>query len=70
MLPVDHWQIDSTSQHVAMRRSAEGSSDLAAAVAEHAFLLEPEQARQMIRDLGSAVLALELKRKIEADDAM
>jgi hypothetical protein len=69
MLPIDHWQIDSTSQHVAMRISAEGSSDLVSAVAEHAFLLEPEQARQMIRDLGSAVLASDLKRKIEADDA-
>jgi hypothetical protein len=69
MLPVDDWQIDSTSQHVAMRISAEGSSDSATAVAEHGFLLEPEQARQLIRDLSSAVLASDLKRKIEADDA-
>ena len=65
MLPVDHWQMDSTSQHVAMRISAEGASDLTTA----GFLLEPEQARQIIRDLSRAVLASDIKRKVEADDA-
>ena len=69
MLPVDHWQMDSTSQHVAMRISAKGTSDLTTAAAEHGFLLEPEQARQLIRDLSSAVLASDLRRKVEAGDA-
>jgi hypothetical protein len=69
MLPVDQWQMDSTSQHVAMRISAKGPSDLITAAAEHGFLLEPEQARQIIRDLSRAVLASDLKRKVEADDA-
>jgi len=69
MLPVDHWQMDSTSQHVTMRISAKGASDLTTAAAQHGFLLEPEQARQIIRDLSRAVLASDVKRKVEADDA-
>jgi hypothetical protein len=67
--PVDGWQIDATSRLVALRISAERSSDFSIDVREHGFLLEPEQARQIIRDLSAAVLASDVKRCAErADD--
>lgn len=69
LVPVDVWWIDSTSQHVAMRLVAEGSPDAYVATGKHGFLMELEQARQLIRDLSSAVLASDLKRTVEADDA-
>jgi len=69
LVPVDVWRIDSTSQHVAMRLFAVGSSGIAIEAGEYAFRLAPEQARQIIRDLSSAVLASDVKRKTEAGDA-
>jgi hypothetical protein len=63
--PVDSWQIDATSRLVALRISAERSSDFSVAAREHGFLLEPEQARQIIRDLSAAVLASDVKRSAE-----
>jgi hypothetical protein len=64
-VPVHDWQIDSTSEHVAMRLSAKGVSDGSIAAGEHGFRLAPEQARQMIRDLSAAVLASDVKRLAE-----
>jgi hypothetical protein len=65
LLPVDTWQIDATSRLVALRISAERSSDFSVAAHEHGFLLEPEQARQIIRDLSAAVLASDVRRCAE-----
>jgi hypothetical protein len=64
-VPVHDWQIDSTSEHVAMRLSAKGVSDGSIAAVEHGFRLAPEQARQLIRDLSAAVLASDVKRLAE-----
>ena len=64
--PVDSWQIDATSRLVALRISADRSSDLSVAAREQGFLLEPEQARQIIRDLSAAVLASDVRRSAEA----
>lgn len=61
LVPVHVWKIDSTSQHVTMRLSAEGLSDGSITAGEHGFRLTPEQARQIIRDLSAAVLAMDLK---------
>ncbi len=61
LLPLHVWQIDSTSQHVAMRLYAQRSSDASIEAGMHGFRLAPEQARQIIRDLSAAVLALDLK---------
>ncbi|WP_162633954.1 MULTISPECIES: hypothetical protein [Paraburkholderia] len=52
-----------------MRLYAEGSSDASVEAGEHAFRLAPEQARQIIRDLSAAVLALNLKMLAESNDA-
>lgn len=68
-VPVRDWQIDSTSEHVAMRLSAEGVSDGSTGAGEHVFRLEPEQARQIIRELSAAVLAMDLKRHAGRDGA-
>lgn len=68
LMPVEDWQIDATSRHVVLRLSAERRSDFPIAVREHGFLLEPEQARQMIRDLSAAVLASDVKRSAEVVD--
>jgi hypothetical protein len=57
--------VDTTSRLVALRISAERSSDFSVAAGEHGFLLEPEQARQIIRDLSAAVLASDVKRSAE-----
>jgi hypothetical protein len=65
--PVDDWQIDSTSKHVAMRISAKRPCDFTPAAGEHGFRLEVEQARQLIRDLSRAVLASDLQRKVQTD---
>lgn len=61
LIPVHAWQIDSSSQHVTMHLSAEGLSDGSIAAGEHGFRLAPEQARQIIRELSAAVLAMDLK---------
>jgi hypothetical protein len=66
--PVDGWQVDSTSRQVVLRLSAERSSDFSIAARKHGFLLEPEQARQIIRDLSAAVLASDVKRSAEVAD--
>jgi len=68
-VPVHDWQIDSTSQHVTIRLSAEGVSDASIEAGERGFRLAPEQARQIIRDLSAAVLAMDLKRLAGTDDA-
>jgi len=66
---VKDWQIDATSQHVAMRLSVEGASEVSIAAGEHGFLLVPEQARQIIRDLSAAVLAMDVKMLAGRQDA-
>ncbi|WP_165190175.1 hypothetical protein [Paraburkholderia dioscoreae] len=66
---VKDWQIDATSQHVAMRLSVEGASEVSIAAGEHGFLLAPEQARQIIRDLSAAVLAMDVKMLAGREDA-
>jgi hypothetical protein len=63
--PVDGWRIDVTSRQVALRISTERSSDFSVAAREHGFLLDPEQARQIIRDLSAAVLASDVRRSAE-----
>lgn len=68
-MPVDSWQADSTSQSLTLRVSAQSTRAPHMATGEYGFLMELEQARQLIRDLGSAVLASDLKRMVEADDA-
>ncbi|MEX3894781.1 hypothetical protein [Paraburkholderia sp. BR10954] len=62
---VQHWRIDSTSLNVTIRLNANGISASAGASDRHGFVLEAEQARQMIRDLSAAVLALDLQRHDE-----
>jgi len=69
LVPVDVWQIDSTSQHVTMRLHAGGSSDGSIAAGDHGFRLRPEQARQIIRDLSAAVLAMDLRMLAGSEDA-
>lgn len=66
---VKDWQIDATSQHVAMRLSMERASEVSIAAGEHYFRLAPEQARQIIRDLSVAVLAMDVKMLAGRDDA-
>ena len=66
--PVDGWRIDATSRQVALRIFAERSSDFSVAAREHGFLLEPEQARQIIRDLSTAVLASDVRRSAEVSN--
>ena len=68
-VPILAWQIDSTSQHVTMRLYAEGTSDGSFEPIEHGLQLAPEQARQIIRDLSAAVLAMDLKLLARKDDA-
>lgn len=63
--PVDGWQIEATSWLVALRISAERFSDFSVVAREHGFLLDPEQARQIIRDLSAAVLASDVRRSAE-----
>jgi hypothetical protein len=68
-LCLEDWSINSTSQKIALRLSAEGSSAFPIAAREHGFLLAPEQARQIIRDLSAAVLALDVKMSAKISDA-
>jgi hypothetical protein len=63
--PVQHWHIDSTSLNVAIHLHAERLSANPAVSSRHSFVLQAEQARQMIRDLSAAVLALDLQRQVE-----
>jgi hypothetical protein len=69
-MPVDDWQINSTSRRVALRVYAKRPSGISIEACEHGFLLAPEQARQIIRDLSAAVLASDAKRRAELDDDM
>ncbi|MFL9922589.1 hypothetical protein PQR75_46765 [Paraburkholderia fungorum] len=66
-MPVDSWQADSTSQSVTLRVSAQSTRAPRMATGEYGFLMEPEQARQLIRDLSAAVLASDLKHVTEMD---
>lgn len=66
--PVDGWRIDATSRQVALRISTVRSSDFSVAAREHGFLLDPEQARQIIRDLSAAVLASDVRRSAEVSN--
>jgi hypothetical protein len=68
-LCLEDWSINSTSQKIAVRLCTEGSSALSIAAREHGFLLAPEQARQIIRDLSAAVLALDVKMSAKISDA-
>jgi hypothetical protein len=62
---VQHWRIHSTSLNVAIHLHANGYPSAPGASSQRGFVLEVEQARQMIRDLSAAVLALDLQRFIE-----
>lgn len=66
--PVDGWRIDATSRHVALRISANRSSDFSVSAREHCFRLDPAQARQIIRDLSAAVLASDVRRSVEVSN--
>ena len=68
-LCLEDWSINSTSQKIAVRLCTEGSSAFSIAAREHGFLLAPEQARQIIRDLSAAVLALDVKMSAKISDA-
>jgi 3-oxoacyl-[acyl-carrier-protein] synthase III len=68
-LCLEDWSINSTSQKIAVRLCTEGSSAFSIAAREHGFLLAPEQARQIIRDLSAAVLALDVKMSAQISDA-
>jgi 3-oxoacyl-[acyl-carrier-protein] synthase III len=68
-LCLEDWSINSTSQKIAVRLCTEGSSTFSIAAREHGFLLAPEQARQIIRDLSAAVLALDVKMSAKISDA-
>ncbi len=68
-LCLEDWSINSTSQKIAVRLCTEGSSAFSIAAREHGFLLAPEQARQIIRDLSAAVLALDVKMSAKITDA-
>lgn len=63
--PVLGWQTGSTGESVELRISVKGSPVLDMVTGEHGFLLDPEQARQIIRDLSAAVLASDVKRRAE-----
>ncbi|NUX52746.1 hypothetical protein [Paraburkholderia youngii] len=52
------WRIDSTSFNVTVRLDADGFPASLVAPNQRGFVLDAEQARQMIRDLSAAVLAL------------
>ncbi|MDR3742686.1 MAG: hypothetical protein P4L40_27020 [Terracidiphilus sp.] len=69
LVPVVGWQTGSTGESVELRISVESVCFLSIATGEHGFRLEPEQARQIIRDLSAAVLALDLKMLARRDDA-
>jgi hypothetical protein len=67
LMQVDDWQTDATSRHVVLRISAERPSASPTSTHEQGFLLAPEQARQLIRDLSAAVLSLDAKRRAGFD---
>lgn len=58
-MPVQAWHTESTAQSIALRVAADSPMDPNAV---YSFMLEPEQARQLIRDLSSAVHASDLKK--------
>lgn len=62
---VEHWHIDSTSLNVAIHLHADRFPANSAVPNQRSFVLQAEQARQMIRDLSAAVLALDLQRHAE-----
>ncbi|WP_176379770.1 hypothetical protein [Paraburkholderia youngii] len=62
---VQRWRIDSTSFIVTVHLDADGFPASPLAPNQRGFVLDADQARQMIRDLSAAVLALELQRHVE-----
>ncbi|MFM0142931.1 hypothetical protein [Paraburkholderia sp. RL18-085-BIA-A] len=67
--PVVGWQTGSTGESVQLRLSVEYGCFLSVVTGKYGFRLQPEQARQLVRDLSAAVLASDVKQKAEADDA-
>jgi hypothetical protein len=67
LMPIDDWRTHATSQHIVLHISAERPSVFPTSADEQGFVLAPEQARQMIRDLSAAVLALDAKHRAELD---
>ncbi|MGF6259613.1 putative CoA-binding protein [Paraburkholderia youngii] len=62
---VQQWRIDSTSFNVTVHLDADRFPASPVAPNQRGFVLDAEQARQVIRDLSAAVLALELHRHAE-----
>ncbi|MGF6958236.1 hypothetical protein [Paraburkholderia youngii] len=62
---VQQWRIDSTSFNGTVHLDADGLPASPVTPNQRGFVLEAEQARQIIRDLSAAVLALELQRHVE-----
>lgn len=58
-VPVHAWSAESTADCIALHIEAGGSTD---AWSAYSIRLQPEQARQLIRDLSAAVHASDLKR--------
>jgi hypothetical protein len=65
-MPVGNWHTESTGHDVAIRISVEMDSAFQVDGTQFGFVLKPDQARQIIRDLSAAVLASDVKRKSEA----
>jgi len=58
-VPVQTWRVESTAHSIALHIEAGSLTD---SESVYSIMLQPEQARQLIRELSAAVLASDLKR--------
>jgi hypothetical protein len=58
-IPVRTWRAESTARSIGLHIEAGNSTD---AESVYSIMLQPEQARKLIRDLSTAVHASDLKR--------
>ena len=65
-MPVDNWHTESAGHDVAIRISVDIDEAFQIDGMQFGFVLKPDQARQIIRDLSAAVLASDVKRKRDA----
>jgi hypothetical protein len=65
-MSVDNWHTESTGHAVAIRIFVEMDPAFRVDGPQFGFVLKPDQARQIIRDLSAAVLASDVKRTTEA----
>jgi hypothetical protein len=65
-MPVHTWHTESAGHDVAIRISVDIDEAFQIDGTQFGFVLKPDQARQIIRDLSAAVLASDVKRKRDA----